>query len=304
MPNIYQHIGKNKRDTLVIMFLFIVVISFIGWFIGEVYVGEGGYFFIGWALVLSGLSSFFTYYYSDKIVLAISGAREVKYEKDPYLHNLVENMSIASGIPKPRIYMINDTAMNAFATGRDPKHSVICFTSGIVNTLEKRELEGVIAHEMSHIGNYDIRLMSIVSVLVGSIQLIADFFTRGRFYKMGGRKKSDSSGGGSFGGLVLVLGLIMLVVSPIIASLIKFAINRKREYLADSTAALITRFPQGLASALRKLSGDREILEAANGATAHLYIVAPIKNSLGKAISTAFSTHPPIEERIQRLENM
>ncbi|MBN1162377.1 M48 family metallopeptidase [Patescibacteria group bacterium] len=305
MPNIYQHIGKNKRDTFIIVVLFIAVISFIGWFMGEIYIGGEGYFFVGWALVLSGLSSFITYYNSDKIVLAISGATEVKYEDDPYLHKLVENMTIASGIPTPRIYKIEDTAMNAFATGRDPEHSVICFTTGIVDGLEKRELEGVIAHEMSHIGNYDIRLMSIVSVLVGSIQLLADFFTRGRFYKMGGGRRSGSSrSGGRVGMIIMVLGILMLIISPIIATLIKMAISRKREYLADSTAALITRYPQGLANALRKLSKDREILEAANGATAHLYIVAPIKDSFGFTIMTAFSTHPPIEDRIARLESM
>lgn len=303
MPNIYQYIDKNKRDTFLIVTLFIGIIGFIGWFIGEVYIGGEGYFFVGFALIISGITSYISYYNSDKIVLAISGARKVEEQDSPYIHDLVENMSIASGIPKPRIYVIEDTAMNAFATGRDPDHSVICFTTGIINGLEKRELEGVVAHEMSHIGNYDIRLMSIVSILVGSIQLLADFFSRGRLYKIGGSKRSSSSSS-SGSGLIILVGIIAIIISPIIATLIKLAVSRTREYLADSTAALITRYPNGLADALKKLSSDREILEAANGATAHLYIVNPMKSGFGKLIQTAFSTHPPIEERIQRLENM
>jgi heat shock protein HtpX len=304
VPTIYQHIDQNKRGTVVVIALFIAILSLLGWTIGEVYMEGSGLFITGATLLFSGITSFFTYYNSDKIVLSISGAQKVEFEDSPRLHKLVENMSIASGIPKPRIYMIDDTSMNAFATGRDPEHGVICFTSGIVTRLDKRELEGVVAHEMSHIGNFDIRLMSIVSILVGSIQLLADFFTRGRLYRAGGRKKSSSSSSSSLGGLILILGLIMLVISPLIAALIKLALSRKREYLADSTAALITRYPQGLANALKKLAQDKEILEAANGATAHLYIVAPIREGVGGAIKNAFSTHPPVEERIRRLESM
>lgn len=302
MPNIYQNISSNKRDTVLIVSLFISVITAIGWFIGEYFTDAGGYSMIGLALIFSGISGFFSYYNSDKLVLAVSNAKKVEYEDAPDLHKLVENMSIASGIPKPKIYVINDSSMNAFATGRDPEHGVICLTTGIIQRLEKRELEGVIAHEMSHIGNFDTRLMSIVSILVGSVSLLADWFTRGLFYKRGRRNRSSNNN--SVNGLLFLIGVVLIFLSPIIATLIKLAISRKREYLADSTAALITRFPQGLANALRKLSQDREVLEAANSATAHLYITDPVRSLTSGKISNFFNTHPPIEERIRRLESM
>lgn len=295
MATIYSNISQNKRDTAIVIVLFIAVISALGWVVGEYFFEGSGITFIGFALIFSGISSFISYYNSDKIVLAISRAREVGKEEFPELHNLVENMCIASGIKNvPRIYMIEDSAMNAFATGRDPEHSVICFTSGIVQKLEKRELEGVIAHELSHVINYDIRLMSIVSILVGSIVLIADWFTRGMFYT-GGRRRRESNG------LILLIGLVFVILSPIIANLIKLALSRRREFLADASAALITRYPAGLANALRKISTDDEVLEAANGATAHLYIANPLK---GNFLSNLFNTHPPVEERIKRLMEM
>jgi heat shock protein HtpX len=297
VANIYQNIDQNKRDTVVIMVLFIAVVSFVGWFLGQYFFEGSGVSFIGMALIFSGISSFISYYTSDKIVLAISGAQEVSEEEAPKLHKLVENMCIASGIPKPKVYLIEDDAMNAFATGRDPKHGVICFTTGIVSNLEKRELEGVVAHEMSHIGNFDIRLMSIVSVLVGTITLLADWFTRGMFY---GRRKRDSEGSS----ILFLIGIILIVLSPIIATLIKLAVSREREFLADSTGALITRYPKGLANALKKLARDKEVLEAANGATAHLYITNPLRSNISGFMSSLFSTHPPIEERIARLESM
>ncbi len=299
MPNIYQNIDSNKRDTVIIMVVFVGVISFLAWFIGEYFFQGSGYIFAIFAVIFSALSSVWSYYSSDQLVLRISQAHEVTVEENHDLHNLVENMSIASGIPKPKIYMIDDTAMNSFATGRDPEHGVICFTSGVVNGLEKRELEGVIAHEMSHIGNHDTLLMCVVSVLVGSIALLANVFTRGIFY--GGRRRRGS---GDLGGILLLVGLVFLILSPIIATLIKLALSRHREYLADATAALITRYPKGLAEALRKIAGDQEILEVANEATAHLYIEDPIAHKNGNWISGLFDTHPPIEERIKRLENM
>ena len=297
MPNIYDHIQKNKRSTVVIITIFVVIISLIGFTMGELYDPGFGLFYTGIALVFSGVSSFVSFYNSDKIVLAISKAKEVPFEQNQYLHNLVDNMCIASGLPKPKIYMIDDTAMNAFAAGRDPQHSTICFTSGIVDKLEKRELEGVVAHELSHIQNYDVRLMSIVAVLVGTVTLLADWFTRGALH--GGGRRSGS--GSSAGGLIFVLGIILLILSPLIATLIKLAVSRHREYLADSSAAMMTRYPQGLAGALKKLAADREVLEAANGATAHMYIANPLK---GRAISSLFNSHPPIQERINRLETM
>ncbi|MFC1755981.1 M48 family metallopeptidase [Patescibacteria group bacterium] len=299
MPNIYDHIEKNKRSTLFIITLFVVFISLIGFSMGEIYNPGYGLFYTGIALVFSGVSSFVSFYNSDKIVLKISKAKEVPFQANTYLHNLVDNLCIATGLPKPKIYMIDDTAMNAFATGRDPNHSVLCFTSGIVDKLEKSELEGVVAHELSHIQNYDIRLMSIVSILVGTVTLMADWFTRGALY--GGRRKSSSSGGSQLTGIIFLVGIVFLLISPLIAALIKAAVSKKREYLADSSAALITRYPKALADALRKLSQDHEILEAANGATAHMYISNPLKN---KFLSQLFNTHPPIEERISRLESM
>ncbi len=291
--SIYTHISRNKFQTVVIMLLFVVIVSFIGWFFGEFFAGDG-VAFIGFALIFSGVTSFVSYYNSDKIVLSLVGAKEVSKSDSPELHNLVENMSIASGIPKPRIFVTNDMAMNAFATGRDPKHAVICFTQGILSGLEKRELEGVVAHEMSHIGNYDIRLMSIVSILVGTIALLSDWFTRGMFW--GGDRER-----GSKNGVLMLVGILLLVLSPVIATLIKLAVSRNREFLADSTAAMITRYPDGLAEALRKIAADPRILLSASTATAHMFISNPFK---GKNISSMFNTHPPVEERIRRLENM
>ncbi|MBD3366241.1 M48 family metalloprotease [candidate division WWE3 bacterium] len=300
MATPYTHIAQNKRQTALVVVAFVLVISALGFFF-DLYFGSEGFVYTGVALIFAGISSFISYYNSDKIVLAISGARKVTPNENEALHDLVENMAIASGLPKPEIYMIEDTAMNAFATGRDPDHSVICFTSGIVAALDKRELEGVIAHEMSHIGNRDILLMSVVSVLVGSITLLADWFTRGRSYRS--RRRSKSS---SMPPVVMALGLVLVLLSPVIAQLIKLALGRKREFLADSTAVMLTRYPQGLANALRKLSSDREILEAANGATAHLYITSPLqgRGSPTTWFSKLFSTHPPVEERIVRLESM
>jgi len=300
MGNIYQNIGSNKRDTVLIVTLFVAIVGAIGWFFGEYYYDGGGLPILGVALIVSGISGFFSYYNSDKIVLAVSKAREVKYEEAPDLHNLVDNMAIASGILKPKVFVIEDSAMNAFATGRDPEHGVICFTTGIISGLDKRELEGVVAHEMSHIGNYDTRLMSIVSILVGSVSLLSDWFTRGFFLRRGKRNSNENS----VNGIVFLIGVVFLILSPIIATFIKLAISRKREFLADSTAALITRYPKGLANALRKLSADSKVLEVANSATAHLYIKDPVRSNISGTISNFFNTHPPIEERIRRLENM
>ena len=299
MATVYTHIQSNKRDTVIIMAIFMVIVSFLGWFVGEVFFEGSGGFFIGIALIFSGISSFVSYYNSDKIVLAISGAKQVTEQENPYLHNLVENLCIGSGLPKPRIFVIDDTALNAFATGRDPNHAVICFTTGILSALTKLELEGVIAHELSHIGNYDIRLMSIVTVLVGTITLLADWFTRGMLY--GGNRRSRNSGGN---GLIIIIGIIFIVLSPVIATLIKLAVSRNREFLADSSAALLTRYPDGLASALKKISQDHEVLEAANGATAHLYIANPLKGQTASVFANMFNTHPPVEERIKRLIDM
>lgn len=295
--NIYNRIDENKRKTFLLFLFFIMFMSGVGYFLGQYY-GEGmGIVFLSFALIFSGLSGFVSYYFSDKIVLSLSRAKEVSEEQNPYIHKLVENLCIGAGLPKPKIYIIEDTAMNAFATGRDPKHAVICFTSGIIQRLDKLELEGVIAHELSHIGNYDIRLMSVVSVLVGSIVLIADWVSRGVIHGGSSRNRQSS-------GFVVLLGFIFIILAPIIGTLIKLAISRSREYLADASAALLTRYPKGLADALRKISKDDQILEVANAATAHLYIMSPLRSDSLSFLSNLFSTHPPVEERIRRLEQM
>lgn len=292
--SIYTHISENKRQTFYIMFLFIALISAIGWVFGRYY-GGSGFGFMGFALIISGITSFFSYYNSDKIVLRMATAKEVTAEENQYLHDLVDNMCIASGLPKPKIYMTQDSAMNAFATGRDPEHAALCFTSGIVKNLDKRELEGVVAHELSHVGNYDIRLMSIVSILVGTIAMASDWFTRGMFF--GGRDDDNNRGGGVF----FIIGLVLLVLSPLVATIIKMAVSRNREYLADSTGALLTRNPRALASALAKISGDPTQMHNVTGATAHMWISNPLKSS---SIANLFNTHPPVQERIKRLMSM
>ncbi|KKP70227.1 MAG: Protease HtpX-like protein [candidate division CPR3 bacterium GW2011_GWF2_35_18] len=297
---IYSEIQENKVKTAVIMVLFIMFITVISYVFGEV--NGSGLSYAGVALIFSGFMSFFSYYFSDRIVLALSKAHEIQKEDNFQLFTTVENLCIGAGLPLPRIYIIDDTAPNAFATGRDPKHAVICVTTGLLQKLEKLELEGVIAHELSHIKNYDIRLMSIVVILVGLVALMSDWFLRFSFWG-GGRRRRNSDEGGQLGAIFAIAAIVLALLSPLIAQLIKFAISRSREYLADASAALITRYPQGLASALEKISRDTEPLEASNKATAHLYIVNPLKNLKGP-MNNLFSTHPPIEERIKKLREM
>jgi len=298
----YTQIDANKRNTALLLFIFLIVIIGLGFVFS--YVFNNQWILIA-AVVIAITQAFISYYYSDSITLAISGATEVKRNDNLTLHRLVENLAITAGIPKPRIYIINDSAPNAFATGRDPNHAVICVTSGILEKLNKTELQGVIAHEMSHIGNYDIRLMTIVVVLVGVIALLSDWFLRWTWWG-GGRKRNDD-GGGQLQLVMFILAIVLAILAPIIATLIKLAISRNREYLADSTGALLTRYPDGLASALEKISKDSEPLEVANKATAHLYITSPFKEDENGSINwfqSMFETHPPIKERIKRLHNM
>ncbi|MCL5775220.1 MAG: M48 family metallopeptidase, partial [Patescibacteria group bacterium] len=263
----YENISKNKRESWLLIGIFLIIISLLGWAFSLRF-GDARilYFAVGFSI----FSSFISYYFSDSITLAISGATEVDRRANPELYRLVENLCIAGGLPTPKIYIIDDTAPNAFATGRDPKHAVVCFTTGILQKLEKPELEGVVAHELSHIGNYDIRVMTLVVVLVGTITLLADWFMRASFF--GGRRRSSDREGGQLGALLAVLSIILVILSPIIATLIKLAVSRKREFLADASGALLTRYPEGLARALEKISKDTEPLEAANKATAHIYI--------------------------------
>jgi heat shock protein HtpX len=257
--------------------------------------------FVGLAVLLSVGSSFVSYYYGDQIVLTMSGARPASRKKNFDLYTVTENLSIASGIPMPKLYVIEDSAMNAFATGRDPKHAVICATTGIIDRLDRRELEGVIAHELSHIQNYDIRMMAIVAVLVGTIAYASDFFMRSLWW--GGRDRdNDNKDSGS---IFLVIGIVLAIISPVIAMCIQMAISRKREYLADASGALLTRYPEGLARALEKMKGDHEVLEAATNATAHLFITNPFKGKqFGAWFAGLFDTHPSIADRIKILRNM
>lgn len=300
----YKEIDSNKTKTVVIMAMFLVFVIGLGYFLSWYF---GNYFILVIAVVIAVIQSFVSYYYSDSITLSISGA-EVVPREEPYLdlHRLVENLSITAGIPKPKIYIINDSAPNAFATGRDPQHASLAVTSGLLEKLNKQELEGVVAHEMSHIGNYDIRLMMVIVILVGVVALLSDFFLRWTWFG-GGRRSNDSEGGGQLQAVFMIIGIALVILSPIIATLIQLSISRKREFLADATGALLTRYPEGLASALEKISKDTEPLEVANKATDHLYIASPFKadeeGNRGWLVSL-FDTHPPIKERIKKLRAM
>jgi heat shock protein HtpX len=297
--SIYSQISSNKRKTWIVIVLFILFITTLLY----VYGNTSGYglSFAGIALILSGIMSYGSYYYSDKIVLGLSKAKQIEKKDNPQLFRIVENLCIGSGIQMPRIYIIQDSAPNAFATGRDPKHAVVAVTTGILQKLDKIELEGVIAHELSHIRNFDIRLMAIVVVLVGLVALLADFFMRSLWF--GGGRSRDR--GGNAQGIFLIVGIALAILSPIVATLIQLAVSRKREFLADASGALLTRYPEGLASALEKIGKDKEPLEVANNATAHLYIANPFKHKItGNWFAGLFNTHPPIEERIKILRSM
>lgn len=294
----YTEISKNKTYSVLLIFAFLIVIIGLGFVFSQAYGSPQVLFF---AVAFSSVSAFISYFFSDKITLAISQAKEIDLKSHPDLYRIVENLTISGGLPMPRVYIIDDTAMNAFATGRNPKNAVICVTTGLLTRLNKTELEGVIAHELSHIGNYDIRFMTLVVVMVGVITLLADWMLR--FGMFGGRRRSNDNGNQIF----FIIGLILAILSPIIATLIKLAVSRRREYLADSTGALMTRYPEGLASALEKIAQDHEPLEAANKATAHLYIANPLKDQEGSSagwFANLFNTHPPIQERIKRLREM
>lgn len=307
MQNIYEVQTANKIKSTIVIVLF-AVFAFVAIYILTQAMGifmgyePGGFGYLGVAFIFSGISTFISYYYSDRIVLGISGARPANKLEDKLLQGVVENVCLGAGIDKPAIYVIEDSAPNAFATGRDPKHAVICVTTGILAKLSRTELEGVIAHEISHIKNYDVRLMSLVSVMVGLIALLADWFLRMSFW---GRGRDRDKGG--IEAVILVLGIVFAILSPIIGQLIQLSISRRREFMADAGSVAITRQPQGLIAALEKISSDHEPLEAANKATAHLYIANPFKDKSKSAVgwfSGLFNTHPPIAERLNELKKM
>ena len=278
------------------MALFFVVVATLGFFVSEYY-GAPELFYI--ALIFSLFMNVLSYWYSDKIVLAISKAKEAKREEFFDLYTLTENLSIAGGLPMPKLYVIDEPAPNAFATGRDKDHSAVAVTTGLLQRLDRSELEGVIAHELSHIGNRDILLMSSVVVLVGLVSILSDIFLRSMMFS-GGRDR-DSRGGA--GGVLAIVGIVLIVLSPLIATLIKLAISRKREYLADASGALLTRYPEGLASALEKISSYSAPMKNPHAATAHLFISDPFGGKK-MSISSLFQTHPPVEKRIATLRSM
>jgi len=296
--NIYEAVAANRWRTIALIAVFTGLLTALGFAVGEVFAPGGGVALVPAALGLSGVSATASYFAGDKLVLAQSHARELAPGEEPQLRNIVETLSIGLGIDPPRVYLIDDSAPNAFATGRDPKHASIAVTRGLLDKLDRTETEGVIAHELSHVVNRDIRVMLLVVVLVGTVALLSDWMLRS-FAWGGGRRGRDRGGGG----LILIIALALATLTPIIATLIQLAVSRQREYLADASGALLTRYPPGLASALRKIAADREALEVANKATASLYFANPLKDA-PRAMDGLFDTHPPIAERIRRLEAM
>ncbi len=293
MATLYNHYDRNIRLTWVYITLFLVVVIGVGYVFAE---AMGSSAILYGAVLFSTLMSVGSYWFSDRIVLSMSGATPVEFETNKELYRIIENLAITAGLPIPKIYTIEDTAMNAFATGRDPEHGVICFTTGLLSRLEKNEVEAVAAHELSHIGNRDTLVSTVVVVLVGFVALLADWFRHWAFF--GGNRDNDNARGN---GIILIVAIVLSILAPLFAILLQLAISRKREFLADASAGLLTRYPEALASALEKISGETEPLEAANRATAHLYISNPFK---GKNISKLFMTHPPVEERIAALRGM
>jgi heat shock protein HtpX len=316
-PTFRDLIARNKRNSAILIVIFVLFTTAVFLILGiatlayihpesveGIRVGEAifaGVLAAGLSLLLATLG----YYGGSGMVLAVSGGKEIQHADDPELFNVVEEMSIAAGVPMPRVFLIDDSAPNAFATGRDPKHAAVAMTTGLRSKLNRAELQGVVAHEMGHIRNYDIRLMLLLAVLVGAVVMLADVFLRMTWYSSGSRRRrsssSDGKGGGAVVAIIMLLAIILAIVAPLLAQIIQLAVSRQREYLADASAVEFTRYPKGLADALRKIDADPDVLETANRGTAHLYIANPIKKFEARA-SSVFASHPPIEERIRRLE--
>jgi heat shock protein HtpX len=298
--SIYEAASANRWRTLLLIAVFTALVAVVAYFIGEYFTPGGGVAALPIAFAISSGSALVSYFAGDKLILAQSQAREIGPDEELILRGVVESLALGVGIPTPKIYIIEDSAPNAFATGRDPQHASIAVTRGLLDKLDRTELEGVIAHELSHVGNRDIRVMVLVTVLVGTVALLADVMWRSFFWTQGGRRDRDRGGGGA---IIAVIAIALAVLTPIIATLIQLAVSRQREYLADASGALLTRYPPGLASALRKIAADPEPLEVANKATASLYFANPLKDAPA-FFDHLFDTHPPIEERIKRLEAM
>jgi len=294
---LYTQAESNIRKTWLYLSFFFILILAIGWVISNYF----GSFSIFWfALIFSIFSSFFSYWYSDKVVLFFTRAKPIEKSDNPELYRIVENLCITAGLPLPKIYILEEAQPNAFATGRDKNHAVIAVTRGLLEKMEKTELEGVIAHELSHIGNKDMLLQTIVVVLVGIIVMLTDFFYRMSFWGRAQRRDRKEEGNAIF----FVIGIFLMILAPILANLIKAAISKRREFLADATGALLTRYPEGLASALEKIAKDQNPLSVASNATSHLYIANPFRGPGLNKVSNLFSTHPPIEERIRALRDL
>jgi heat shock protein HtpX len=300
----YDQEATNRRESVVLVVAVLIVLAALGFAIGYGTSGyaQGGIVVTLGALALGALLTVGSYFGGDQLVLATSGAKEVDAQSAPQLMNVVQEMAIAAGVPMPKVYVIDDTAPNAFATGRDPNHASVAVTSGLLQKLDREELQGVLGHELSHVRNFDIRFGLLVAVLVGSIALLADFFLRFTFWG-GGRRNNDRGGGGGLAAIVFVLAIVLAIIAPIIARLVQLAVSRQREYLADASSVELTRNPHGLESALAKIAADQEVLEVANRATAHLYFTNPIKKFEARA-GSMFSTHPPIVDRINRLRQL
>ena len=300
MPTTYNYIESNSRKSLALMTGFLVFVIGFGWFLSYLL---NSYWILVIAIIYSIGTEIVAYWNSDKIILSIVRAKQITRESNPRLFNIVENLCITAGLPIPRIYVMNQEQPNAFATGRDENHAAIVFTKGLLEKLNTSELEGVAAHELSHIKNKDILLSSMIVVLVGVITLMSDLFIRIGFW--GGFDNDNSDSNGNLGLILLIVGIIGSILAPIAATLIQLSISRKREFLADSSAALLTRYPQGLASALRKIADDKTPMTITNSSIAHLFISSPFKGRNSKSfLVKLFMTHPPVEERIKALKNM
>ena len=297
MATIWTHKDSNIRKTWLLIAIFLIIVTTLGWAFSRIYGNPVIFIF---AFGLSILMSLASYWYSDKIVIATTGARPLPNSAAPEVHNIVENLAITAGIPKPKIYLVDSPQPNAFATGRDPEHAVVAVTSGILKIMNRAELEGVLAHEMSHIGNRDMLVSTVVVVLVGVVQLLSDIFLRSIWW----RGRNDREGQAS--AIFLLVGIVLAILAPIAGILIQLAVSRKREFLADSSGVVLTRSPDGLASALEKLAHDNTPIRQANHATAHLWLDDPYqgkKNTVGW-FAKLFMTHPPIKERVKRLREM
>ncbi len=304
----YSQIGANRRNSVLLVLVVLALFAALGFSIGYAIGGSAtsGLFAMALAVFFGGLISAGSYFGGDSLVLAASGAKEVDETSAPQLLNVIRELTVAANIPMPKVYIVDDTAPNAFATGRDPKHASVAITSGLLEKLDREELQGVMGHELSHVRNYDIRFALLVGVLVGSIALLADFFVRFSFWSgVGGsrRRSNDSGGGGGLQAVMFVVALILSILAPFIARLVQLAVNRQREYLADASSVQLTRNPYGIERALAKISTDQEVLEVANRATQHMYFTNPIKKFEERS-SGLFSTHPPTLDRINRLRQL